>query len=293
MEFGEKIRQAREAKGMTQQSLADRLFVTRQAVSRWECGARYPDLLTAKCISDILEVSMDDLLSGDELKTYSEKQPIMESGRAGKIQAMLYAMLSVLVFLNLAQGLIAVIMNAAANEPSEAVSLYYMLREVIFNGLLFALGVFGTLKTFRQDSTPKTVGVIGSAFYLINGIHYLVVPVISGYGKTDMGSIHPVLFVSGIRFLYAVIIWQFFANGKAQFEKPIYLFGIFFIVFSVATSIVNVSGLLFSGFLTQFFYVSFDSLVSVTILCVITAMTAYQVRLLSLKRKRQQAVGNN
>ena len=38
MEFGEKLRQAREAKGMTQQKLADRLFVTRQAVSRWECG---------------------------------------------------------------------------------------------------------------------------------------------------------------------------------------------------------------------------------------------------------------
>ena len=42
MEFGEKLRQSREAKGMTQQKLADRLFVTRQAVSRWECGARYP-----------------------------------------------------------------------------------------------------------------------------------------------------------------------------------------------------------------------------------------------------------
>ena len=36
MEFGEKLRQSREAKGMTQQKLADRLFVSRQAVSRWE-----------------------------------------------------------------------------------------------------------------------------------------------------------------------------------------------------------------------------------------------------------------
>ena len=64
VEFGEQLRRAREEKGMTQQSLAEQLYVTRQAVSRWECGDRYPDLLTTKKISQILEVSLDDLLSG-------------------------------------------------------------------------------------------------------------------------------------------------------------------------------------------------------------------------------------
>ena len=39
VEFGEQLRKAREAKGMTQQTLAEHLYVTRQAVSRWECGA--------------------------------------------------------------------------------------------------------------------------------------------------------------------------------------------------------------------------------------------------------------
>ncbi len=36
VEFGEQLRRAREEKGMTQQSLAEQLYVTRQAVSRWE-----------------------------------------------------------------------------------------------------------------------------------------------------------------------------------------------------------------------------------------------------------------
>lgn len=54
VEFGEQLRRAREEKGMTQQSLAEQLYVTRQAVSRWECGDRYPDLLTTKKISQIL-----------------------------------------------------------------------------------------------------------------------------------------------------------------------------------------------------------------------------------------------
>ena len=38
VEFGEQLRRAREGKGMTQQSLAEQLYVTRQSVSRWECG---------------------------------------------------------------------------------------------------------------------------------------------------------------------------------------------------------------------------------------------------------------
>lgn len=292
MEFGEKLRQSREAKGMTQQKLADRLFVTRQAVSRWECGARYPDLMTAKCISDILEVSMDELLSGDEFREYSEKQSIMESGRAGKMQTLLYGVLSVLVFLNLAQSLIAAILTAASGELCFDSNLYSVSREVVFNGMLLCLSLFGILKSFRQEVTPKIVGLIGSIYYILNGIHYFVMPKIAGYEIGGFGSLCPLLLVSGFRFLYAAILWQFFANGKARLEKPVCLFGLFSITFAVVTAIVNVGGLFRDGLLTQFFYVSFDSLTSVTVLCVITAMTAYQARLLSRKRRRQQNMVN-
>lgn len=40
-EFGEQLKRAREAKGMTQQTLAEKVYVTRQTVSRWESGVSH------------------------------------------------------------------------------------------------------------------------------------------------------------------------------------------------------------------------------------------------------------
>ncbi len=90
VEFGEKLKRAREEKGMTQQTMSEHLYVTWQAVSRWECGARYPDLLTAKKLSEVLEVSLDELLSGEEMKKCVEKNPIVESPVIGRVQSALY-----------------------------------------------------------------------------------------------------------------------------------------------------------------------------------------------------------
>ena len=96
VEFGEQLRRAREAKGMTQQSLAEQLYVTRQSVSRWECGDRYPDLLTTKKISQILEVSLDDLLSGKEMIKVVERNPVIENKVANMIMTVLYAFAALL-----------------------------------------------------------------------------------------------------------------------------------------------------------------------------------------------------
>lgn len=91
MKFGEKVKQLREEKGLTQQTLAERLYVTRQAVSKWERGTRYPDLLTVKKIAQVLEVSVDELLSGEELKENVEKSPVLSMPVENTIQTVLYA----------------------------------------------------------------------------------------------------------------------------------------------------------------------------------------------------------
>lgn len=91
VEFGEQLRKAREEKGMTQQSLAEKLYVTRQTVSRWECGDRFPDLKMTHQIATILEVSLDDLLSGNEMEKVIERNPVIEKQLINNIMVALYA----------------------------------------------------------------------------------------------------------------------------------------------------------------------------------------------------------
>lgn len=54
----------RRERGLTQEQLAKRLFITRQAVSRWETGQSYPDFQRLVLLSDYYEMSLDELVRG-------------------------------------------------------------------------------------------------------------------------------------------------------------------------------------------------------------------------------------
>lgn len=65
MNIGEQIKARRIEIGMTQQDIADRLAVSRSAISNWETGKNYPDLQIIVQISEELNISLDALLKGD------------------------------------------------------------------------------------------------------------------------------------------------------------------------------------------------------------------------------------
>ena len=73
MTFSEKLYQLRRQKGMSQEELADRLEVSRQAVSRWEMGTTLPDAKNLLQLSEIFGVSIDYLLKDD--MTEDRKEP--------------------------------------------------------------------------------------------------------------------------------------------------------------------------------------------------------------------------
>lgn len=73
MEFNQKLQELRKQKNLTQEELAEQLFVSRTAVSKWESGRGYPNIESLKTIANFFDITIDDLLSGEELLTVSEE----------------------------------------------------------------------------------------------------------------------------------------------------------------------------------------------------------------------------
>ena len=76
MKFCDKLQKIRKEHNITQEGLADKLNVSRQAVSKWESGVAYPDTEKLIQISKIFNVSLDDLINEDKdvNKINSEKR---------------------------------------------------------------------------------------------------------------------------------------------------------------------------------------------------------------------------
>lgn len=74
MEFNEKLQELRKSRGLTQEELAEALFVSRTAVSKWELGRGYPSIDSLKEISKYFSVSIDELLTGEKLISIAEKE---------------------------------------------------------------------------------------------------------------------------------------------------------------------------------------------------------------------------
>ena len=73
MEFYEKLQELRKNRGLTQGELAEILFVSRTAISKWESGRGYPGIDSLRAISRFFSVSLDDLLSSDTLLYIAEE----------------------------------------------------------------------------------------------------------------------------------------------------------------------------------------------------------------------------
>lgn len=77
MKFNEKLQSIRKNAGMTQTDLAEKLNVSRQAVSRWEMDSAMPDIENLIAMSDLFGVTLDDLLKSDEMSA-NEPEPSVE-----------------------------------------------------------------------------------------------------------------------------------------------------------------------------------------------------------------------
>lgn len=93
MELGNHIKHYRNEKGLSQEELAERVYVTRQTISNWENNKNYPDINSIVLLSEVFEISIDNLIKGD----LEEMKKEINSKEVKKLN--FYSWMAVIIFL--------------------------------------------------------------------------------------------------------------------------------------------------------------------------------------------------
>lgn len=280
-EFGENIKQKREELGITQQTLADSLFVTRQAVSRWENGSRYPDLLTANKLAAQLGVKLDDLLENDNMQTYAEVNPVIEYPVSKRILTALFASaFSVnLILLLWKFGFYMIDYPRLINEWDTAA---YLVGLVLFAVITFAL-LYGVIKSIRDDMTPQVSVKIITIIVGFDLINQLTVDILNAQNNNlNANSIISLVFSGIIDIVFIVFTILYFRFDKPGIPLPIYIVAGLVIFINSASYIYNLIGYIGTAQLPKYIMISTLRMFAVL---VIPALFIYMTAVLHRKRK--------
>lgn len=148
MEFNEKLQQLRKQSNLTQEQLAEQLYVSRTAVSKWESGKGHPNIESLKCISKVFSVSIDELLSGNELITLAESE---NRSNISKIYSLMYGILDLMAvvfifipFYGQQEGdFIRVVTLLAYSDTSKIIRTTYFV-------ILILMGILGFVELIIQ-----------------------------------------------------------------------------------------------------------------------------------------------
>lgn len=184
MEFNQKLQELRKQKGLTQEELAERLFVSRTAVSKWESGRGYPNIESLKAIARFFSVTVDELLSSDELLTMAEDN---QKQTARQYRDLWFGLTDLCVSLLLFLPLFATQIDGAVHEASlltlSGVKIYLVIAYYavvigsVLTGILTlalqacSVAVWSKLKT----NLSLILGVIAVLLFVISRQPYAAV----------------------------------------------------------------------------------------------------------------------
>ena len=159
MEFHEKLQELRKSRGFTQEELAEALYVSRTAISKWESGRGYPSIDSLKEISSYFSVTIDDLLSGEKLLSIAERE---NKANMQHICGFLLGIIDICTFLLIVLPLYP----NTVDGHIYSVNLFSYVETTAFNRLVYwvafvsliVVGVIGVLlTTFRPGRNYKVV----------------------------------------------------------------------------------------------------------------------------------------
>ena len=94
MELSSQIKKYRTELGLSQEELAEKVYVTRQTVSNWETGKSYPDIHSLLLLGTLFDLSLDQLIKGDleTMKEIINEQEVKKFNRYSTILSVLFAL---------------------------------------------------------------------------------------------------------------------------------------------------------------------------------------------------------
>lgn len=142
MEFNKKLQELRKQKNITQEELASALFVSRTAISKWESGRGLPSVDSLKALSTFFNVSVDELLSADELLFLAEADVKQKEKRYCDIT---FGLLDICTLLFLFVPIFAQrsgdIVSAASLLNLTSISPYLKITYITLTSIIFLCGV--------------------------------------------------------------------------------------------------------------------------------------------------------
>ena len=139
MEFNEKLQQLRAREQLTQEELAQKLYVSRAAISKWESGRGYPSIDSLKAIAKYFHITIDELIGAEEIVDLAEQDI---EGSHKKYTALLCGILDCLVFLLL---ILPVFGNSGGKSETKAVSLFAMTDISPWIKIVFVVAISMTI----------------------------------------------------------------------------------------------------------------------------------------------------
>lgn len=173
MTLGEKLKKLRADNGLTQEELAEKLYVTRTAISKWESNRGYPNIDALKAISKFFSVSIDALLSSNELLTIAEED---SKERQIRFKEYVYALLDLsmvmLLFLPLFAGNKSGVIQSVSLIALSGIQLYlkaayFAVVTVTFLVGVLALALQNCQKAFWLKSKTNASLMLGMASVLL------------------------------------------------------------------------------------------------------------------------------
>lgn len=162
MEFGEKIQKLRNEKKWTQEQLAEKLYVSRTAVSKWESGKGYPNIDSLKDIAKLFNKTIDELLSSEEIIDIAKKENTTNIKRTNNLIYGLLDIISILfIFLPLyaqeTESFVYSVSLMSTNDISNIIKISY----IIILSILSLIGIAELILNFIDNRrTQRIVNII-------------------------------------------------------------------------------------------------------------------------------------